>query len=250
MKRNEIINFLDSYLSLSDINDFSLNGVQVEGCDEVKKIAFAVSYSRYVADMAVKEDADMIIVHHGIFWKELRPISGIIKKRIEPLIINDITLLAYHLPLDIHPDLGNNISILKLFNIKNIKPFANYMNVKAGLLGSLKNRISLNNAVKIIRDNINSNITLLDYGNKTIERIAVVTGGGANFFEEAVLNGADLFITGESDERVFELAREYKSNFLSAGHYMTEVSGVKNLSSLLKKKFKIDTFFIDTSNPL
>ncbi|MBP7795390.1 MAG: Nif3-like dinuclear metal center hexameric protein [Elusimicrobiales bacterium] len=250
MKRDEIINFLDNYLSSSEINDFSLNGVQIEGGDEVKKVAFAVSYSRYVVDVAVKENADMIVVHHGIFWKEIKPISGNIKKRIEPLINNNITLLAYHLPLDIHADIGNNISILKLFSIKDTKPFANYMNVKAGLLGSLRNSISLNTAVKIIRDNINSNITLLDYGNKRIEKIAVVTGGGANFFEEAVLNGADLFITGESDERVFELAREYKSNFLSAGHYMTEVSGVKNLSSLLKKKFKIKTFFIDTSNPL
>ncbi|MEF3280670.1 MAG: Nif3-like dinuclear metal center hexameric protein [Elusimicrobiota bacterium] len=249
MKRDKLITFLNNYLKANEIKDSSQNGLQVEGKDEIKKILFGVSYSSKLVEKAIQEKAEMIILHHGILWNKPIRICGIFKKRVEPLIKNEINLAAYHLPLDIHPKIGNNISILKIFNIKHFENFGDYNGIKIGFIGKLPKKISLEEIANKIKKEINKNAIFINYGKKLIEKIAVVSGGGTNFFEEAVIKGADIFITGEGDEKAYELAREYRSNFVSAGHYRTEVFGIKELSKIISKKFKIKTLFIETNNP-
>lgn len=249
MNRDKIITFIDKYLNSKKIHDKSINGLQVEGKRDIKKILFAVSYSKYVANYAVKENFDTIIVHHGILWGENQRITGNFKDRLYILMKNNINLLAYHLPLDLHNKIGNNISLLNIFKAKKISSFGRYNNIDIGLIGKLKKSITINAVKDIVKNKINSNSFFLFYGKDRISKIAVVSGNGDSFFESAILRGADLFLTGEISEKVFEIAREYKSNFISAGHYRTEVFGMINLSKLIFNKFKVKTFFLDTFNP-
>lgn len=248
--RDRILNFLNRYLRIKDFNDPSLNGLQVEGKEDVKKVLFSVSYCYSAGIKAVEEKADMIIVHHGILWSKVEPITGIFKHRIEPLLKNNINLLAYHLPLDAHPEIGNNISIINFFNPFKIKPFANYKGQNIGFTGILKKTLSIKEITDIIKSKINPVPLIFDYGKKEIKTISVVSGGAASMFIDAIEEKSDLYITGEPSEQVFELAKESKTNFISAGHHRTEVFGVKNLQSLIEKKFKIKTIFFDTNNPV
>ncbi len=249
MKRDRLLNFLNKYLNSHKISDYSVNGLQVEGKDEIKNILLGVSYSVELGKKAQKENFDAIIVHHGILWNKPQKITGNFKKRIEVLIKNDINLIAYHLPLDLHPVIGNNITILKLFGIKKIEKFGYYDGIYLGFCGRLKKKTDINEIERIIKAKINPESIFINSGKKEIKTIGVISGGGSNFIEEAYYKNIDLFITGEGKENVYELAREYKINFVACGHYRTEVFGVKELGKLISKKFGIKTEFFDTFNP-
>lgn len=248
--RDKIIKFINDYLKIKDFNDSSLNGLQVEGKSEIKKILFAVSYSKTIGDYAAKKQFDMIIVHHGILWGKEQPITGIFKKRIDSLLKNDINLLAYHIPLDANSKIGNNISLIKLFPVKNIKPFGDYKGKKIGFKAVFKKPIELKEIIETIKKNISKNPLILNFGEKKINSLAVVSGGASSFFEQAINEKIDLYITGEPSEYVFELAKESKTNFIAAGHHKTEVFGIKNLQKLIQKKFKLESEFLDTENPI
>lgn len=248
--RDKITRFINEYLKISEFADSSFNGLQVEGKSEVKKILFAVSYSKTIGDYASKKQFDMIIVHHGILWGKEQPITGIFKKRIEPLLKNDINLLAYHIPLDADSEIGNNISLIKLFTDKNIKPFGDYKGKKIGFKALFKKPVELKEIMKTVKKTISKNPLILNFGQKKINSLAVVSGGASSFFEQAICEKIDLYITGEPSEYVFELARESKTNFIAAGHYGTEVFGIKNLQKLIQKKFKLQTEFLYTENPI
>ncbi|MCX7647430.1 MAG: Nif3-like dinuclear metal center hexameric protein [Elusimicrobiales bacterium] len=248
--RDKITRFINEYLKIRDFADSSFNGLQVEGKNEIKKILFAVSYSKIIGDYAAKHNFDMIIVHHGLFWGKEQPITGIFKKRIEPLIKNDINLLAYHLPLDAHPKIGNNISLIKLFPIKNITPFGDYKGKKIGFKAVFKKPVELREIIETIKKNISKNPLVLNFGEKKINSMAVISGGASSFLEQAINEKIDLYLTGEPSEYVFELAKESKKNFIAAGHYRTEVFGIKNLQNIIRKKFKPKTEFLDTENPI
>ncbi len=248
--RDKITRFINEYLKIRDFADSSFNGLQVEGKSEVKKILFAVSYSKTIGDYAAKNDFDTIIVHHGILWGKEQPITGIFKKRIEPLLKNEINLLGYHIPLDADPRIGNNISLIKLFTAKNITPFGDYKGKKIGFKAVFKKPVELNEIMETVKKNISKNPLVLNFGKKKINSLAVVSGGASSFFEQAICEKIDLYITGEPSEYVFELARESETNFIAAGHYGTEVFGIKNLQNLIRKKFKLKTEFLDTQNPI
>jgi len=248
--RDKILNFLNKYLNIKEFDDASQNGLQIEGRNKVNKIIFAVSYSKAVAQKAIEENADMIIVHHGILWGKVEPICGIFKKRIEPLLKNDINLAAYHLPLDAHPKIGNNASIIKLFNTGKIKPFGFYKGKAIGFKAKLLHKTSLNKLIETIKEKINPKPFVLDFGKKEIESLAVISGRASSFFVDAIKEKIDLYITGEPAEEVFEISRDLNANFIAAGHYRTEVFGIKNLQKILEKKFKIKTLFFDTENPI
>jgi dinuclear metal center YbgI/SA1388 family protein len=250
MKRNILERFLNEYLKVREVSDSSVNGLQVEGSPEIKKIAFSVSYSIDVAEKSIKNGADTIIVHHGILWQNLKPLTSIFKKRIEILLKNNINLFAYHLPLDIHPEIGNNISILKILGAKKIRTFAKYEEIDIGVIGRFKKEKSMDEIKKILKLEINKDIFSLEYGKRKIKTVGIITGGGDKYFEEAIINNCELFITGERNETNFETAREYEVNFISLGHYKSEILGIKNLQEIIKNNFKVETLFIDTKNPV
>lgn len=242
---NQICQFLDTELNIAQINDTCINGLQVEGKKNVKKIICAVDASLEVFYEAKKQNADMIIVHHGLLWDKPQSLTGILYKRLEILFKNNISLYAVHLPLDLHPEFGNNAQLMNLFVVKNRKPFGNYQNIPIGYLGELEEKLELLEIKQKIEKSLNITSQLLNFGNQNIKTIAIVSGGGCDTFKEAIEKKVDLFITGEAKLFVYHLAKEAKINILFAGHYATETLGVRALAEVLSKKFQIECNFVD-----
>jgi len=249
MNRERIIKFLDAYLDSARIKDASQNGLQVEGKALVKKIVFGVSASLELFKRAAEAKADMIVVHHGLFWGRSCPVAGPFKEKLEILLANGITLAAWHLPLDRHPASGNNAQILKLLGAGSSEPFGIYDGATIGVKGKFKKPASLSGIKEILKRKLGSRPLSFNFGPARIKTVGIVSGGAQSMFEQAVAGGLDLFITGEVSESVQEYAREHKANFISAGHYNTEKPGVRALEKILSKRFKVKTEFIDIPNP-
>jgi len=252
-KRSEIVSFLDNYLRVRKIADGSLNGLQVEGKGEVKKIALAVDACQYVFDKARSNGADMVIVHHGLFWKddeEMR-ITGIYGKRIQTLLAGGISLYAAHLPLDLHADVGNNACMAKLIGLKEILPFGKYHDVDCGYFGRLDRGYALDEFLKLIDEKIGKVRVKHLFGVKKIRTVGIVSGGGAFAVNETGKSGVDILISGEPEHILFNITKELHVNAVYLGHYDTETFGVKALGGKLKEKFKdIETIFIDNPSEL
>jgi len=246
MKLKDVCEFLDSELKTKDIEDASLNGLQVEGIGDVEKIGFAVDASIEVFNKAKEKNCNLVVVHHGLFWGKEEPITGILYKRLKVLIENGISLYAVHLPLDLNPKFGNNISLINLFNPIDVKEFGKYQSQDIGFKGRLKEPLHRAEILKILDNSLNTSSKILPFGREYIETIAVVSGGGCDCLKEAINLGIDLFITGESKLFSFNLAKEGKLNIVFAGHYATETLGVKALQKEVKKRLLIECIFIDT----
>ncbi|MDP2907334.1 MAG: Nif3-like dinuclear metal center hexameric protein [Nanoarchaeota archaeon] len=244
-KLKEIVNFLDKYLKTSDIKDSSWNGLQVEGKPDVKKAVFAVDAGISTFKRVIEEKADLVVVHHGHFWKENPSIIGPNKERINMLCKNEISLYASHLPLDKHKEVGNNTQLLKMLGAKIKEEFAEHEGQNVSWIGEFKKPKSLKEIEKILNSKLKIKATVLPFGKEKIRRIAVCSGGGGypTFFE-ALNKNIDLYLTGDAIE-VYHSAKDTKLNVIFAGHHATETLGVKALSKLLKQKFKIETKFID-----
>jgi dinuclear metal center YbgI/SA1388 family protein len=243
---NEIITFLDSYLETDKFNDSSFNGLQFEGATKIKKIAFAVDSGIEVFKKAVNENAQLLIVHHGMFWDGADPrIINAKKKRIDVLLKNNLSLYASHLPLDKHEIVGNNAQLIKLLDGKIIKEFGNYKNQKISWICKLKKEKKLFEIEKELNQKLNTSCKILNFGKEKIKTIAVCSGGGSVVqLTEAINTNVDLYITGEQSE-VFHDAKDSKINVIFAGHHATETLGVNALSKIIEKKFKIKTVFIE-----
>ncbi len=246
-KRDEIVNFLDKYLKVSEIPDSSVNGLQVEGKGDVKKIALAVDACQYVFDEARSRDVDMVIVHHGLFWKDDDMcITGILKKRLETLLKSRISLYAAHLPLDMHPDVGNNACMAKLLDLKDRHPFGNYHGVNCGCYGLLQREYTMNNFLKLVEEKIGEVQVKHLFGAKNIKTVGIVSGGGAFAVSEMLEHRIDILISGEPKHVLFNDTKELCMNAVYLGHYATETFGVKALGNKLKEKFKyVEIVFID-----
>ena len=250
MQRDRIIDFVNNYLDAGKVKDVSLNGLQVEGRAEVKKIAFGVSASLELIKRAAEAGADMVIVHHGLFWGRVLPVKGPFKKKLETLLNNGISLAAWHLPLDKHRSVGNNARILKLLGAENLKPFGVYDGETIGFKGAFRRPKTAAGIIKTLQNELSADVISFNFGAKEIKTLGVVSGGAQKMFEQAIAGGLDLYITGEVSEFVQETAREHGANFISAGHYNTEKPGVRALESLLRSKFGVKTEFIDIPNPI
>jgi len=243
----EVVDFLDNELGIKDVADSSNNGLQVSGNNEVKKVAFAVDGCMEVFEKA--KDFDMVIVHHGISWDDsLKYLTGINYSRVKFLIDNNISLYAAHLPLDKHPKHGNNAELCRILGLKHIHGFGNYHEQMIGFAG--EKEISLNDFVKEINKKLNTSCKVFDFGKNKIKKIGVVSGGGSSALNEAIEKGLDCFVTGEVPHHTYQLAKEGKINLIAAGHYATETLGVKALMELVKKKFDVETVFIDAPSGL
>ncbi len=248
-KRDALVRFTDSYLDSSSVKDASLNGLQFEGSPDVKKIAFGVSASLACIERAAACGAQMLITHHGLLWGEARPFCGPLKRKLAALVAADMSLCAWHLPLDRHPACGNNAMLLKMLGAKGLRPFGSYKGVTIGFSGRLPRPLEIGEIAAALALKLDAEPLCFRFGAKKIRTVGAVSGGASSMFDQAAEAGLDLFITGEAGEPAQEYARETRSNFIAAGHYNTEKPGVQALAAVLERKFGVKTEFIDIPNP-
>lgn len=245
MKLKELTAFLDAELRLSEFpKDDSVNGLQVEGKSDIKKIGVAVDACAYVFDAAARKKIDFLIVHHGLIWGGIKSIRGVLKKRIRALLTSDISLYACHLPLDWHPEYGNNARLLKLLAMKNMGEFGEYHGKRIGYRGRLKKVVPLKDFAGKVEKNLQTKVSTLDFGG-SVRNVGVVSGGGWSAIYEAEKYDIDTFLTGEPSHSAYTLAEEMKVNIVFAGHYATETLGVRAVGSMLEKRFSLPVEFID-----
>ncbi len=245
MELFEIVDFLNELLKVDEWQDKSKNGLQVEGKKEVNKVAFAVDACMDVFEKAKEIGADMIVVHHGLIWGGIEYVRGIVRRRLEFLLKNEISLYAVHLPLDAHPSIGNNAQILKVLNLEPVEGFGVYQGREIGYIGTYDKAMSLDSVLKLIGERINPNLTVLRFGSEKVKRVGVVSGRGGFALDEGIEKGIDLFLTGEHDHSIYHLAKEGEVNVVFAGHYATETFGVKALMKVVGQEFDVDVAFID-----
>ena len=247
LHRNEIVEYIDTLLKTTEFDDYCVNGLQVEGKEQISKIVVGVSASERLFTEAIQRNADMIIVHHGLFWKNdpiPHALTGIVRNRVAQLIKNDINLTAYHLPLDAHPQIGNNAQIIKKLNLKLIKP------VEIGFLAKLDTPVSIESFVKLVNEKLETKSMVFPFGNNKVSHVLVISGGSAMDYPLALENHADTFLAGNIKESLVRELEELKLNFINAGHYNTEKFGIQALGNLLQKQYDISCEFVDIPNPV
>lgn len=246
-----IVNFLDNYLKVDKIKDYCPNGLQVEGRHEVFKILGGVTASQALIDEAVKQGADAILVHHGFFWKgEREEITGIKRNRLKALLENDISLIAYHLPLDVHPDVGNNAQLAQKLNLKVTGPLEPLSNMSVGLVGNLATPMLAEEFRIKVSQILSRECLHIGNADALINRVAWCTGAAQSMINKAVDAGVDAFLSGEISEPTVHIARETGVHYFSAGHHATERYGVQALGAKLEADFDIQFQFIDIDNPV
>lgn len=246
MRNVELETVLNNQLNIGAFQDYAPNGLQVEGRWDIQRVVTGVTASQALLDAAVAHQADAILVHHGYFWKnEPVVVRGMKRNRLKTLLTHDINLYGYHLPLDAHPELGNNAQLAKLLEIQ--------------VLGEIESLLPYGefttplNAVAL-RERLEKQLgrSVLHCGDRApaeVRRIAWCTGGGQGYIQQAAEFGVDAFITGEVSEQTIHIAREMKVNFYAAGHHATERYGIKALGEWLAEQHQLDVTFIDIPNP-
>ena len=247
---SELQAYLDKELRIHYIDDACVNGVEVGGKDNIEKVVFMVDASEQGFAQAVEHNADMIIVHHGLFFGSVKHITGNLYKRLKLLFEYNISLYAAHLPLDVHPVWGNNAQIAKTLSLKNVQPHnvERYENLL--LIGELDNSMDYDQFLDIVCCKINPDSRYLSFGPKRVKKIGIISGSGADAVEIASQSGADVFITGESKLSSYHASMETGINIVFAGHYYTEVFGLKALMDVIDNKFEVKTAFIDIPTQL
>ena len=240
----------DRYLNAARISDYCPNGLQVEGRPQVRRIVSGVTASQALVDAAVEAEADVLLVHHGYFWKGENPcVTGMKRRRLQALLANDISLLAYHLPLDVHPEVGNNVQLARQLGITVEGPLEPENPRTVGLIGSLDEAVSAEDFAGRVQQVLGRE-PLLVAGEELIRRVGWCTGGGQGYIDQAVAAGVDLYLTGEASEQTFHSARENGISFIAAGHHATERYGVQALGEYLARHFALEHHFIDCDNPI
>lgn len=237
---------LDSLLQTARFKDIALNGLQVEsGCNEVRRIACAVDSGLAVIEAAIKREANLLIVHHGLFWGPALPLTGILGKKIELLTRARLALYASHLPLDAHLEVGNAAGLARFFELENLAPEFEYNGTPIGVIANCRESRKLDYFVERAQALGPTPILSLAHGKSKISKVAIVTGSGAFGIDRAARCGCDLFISGEPKQQVFHETKELNLNALFCGHYATETFGVRALSQKLARDFDVQVEFID-----
>ena len=247
MKLESLLQYLEHYLSLSGYPDYptALNGLQVEGRPEVTSIVTAVDASQATIDEAVRRQADLLLVHHGLFWDGLRPLTGRSYRRLKELILNGVGLYACHLPLDAHPEVGNCALLARAIGLEPTSRIGSYKGVDLGWSGTLRDVVTPMALVERVTAAVGGPVRLLEGGPDIVRSVGVVTGGGGSFIAEAAAAGLDAFVTGEGAHHNYFDAAEYGIHVLFAGHYATETFGVRALGDHLAERFGLDVAFLD-----
>ncbi len=249
MNHLELEKIINQKLESQAIKDYVPNGLQIEGRENVQKILTGVTASLAFIEAAIARNVDAVIVHHGYFWKSETPvIRGMKYARIKKLIENGINLYAYHLPLDLHAELGNNAQLAKMWNITDVAPISEQQPLV--LTGNLPQAMSVEAFSQMIETTLDRKPFIEASGPPSIKRIAWCSGAAQDYLEDAANAGFDAFITGEVSERTIYIARELGIHFVAAGHHATERDGVKALGQWLAQEYSFDVEFIDINNPI
>jgi dinuclear metal center YbgI/SA1388 family protein len=250
--RDEIVAFLDDLLDAPNWPDYGPNGLQVPGADEVELVVTGVSAHAELFDRAVAAGAQMVLCHHGILWdKAPRTISAAHKHRLRTLFDADLSLLAYHLPLDAHPEVGNNALICAALGLERGEAFAEHRGRAIGWIGhAAGNDLSTDELVERATAALGREPLVFAEGPPLVKTVGIVSGGGAGSLAEAVGRGLDAFLTGEPSEPAMADAREGRIHFLAGGHYATETFGIRRLGELVAERFRVEHRFVEVPNPV
>jgi dinuclear metal center YbgI/SA1388 family protein len=244
--RDEILAYAADYLELEAYPDYGPMGLQVVGSAEVAKIACGVSASRELFERAGQAGAQLVLVHHGLIWdKDPRVVDSIMRGRLQALFAADLTLAAYHLALDAHPEVGNNALLAAELGVSTDQQFTSW-----GYGGRLAAPTTMSALAEVIQEKLGRMPLVFSYGPETVERLAILTGGAARYVEQAAAEGYDCFVTGEADEPTKHAAKEAGIHFVAGGHYATETLGVRALAGKLAEEFGLQWEFIDLPNPV
>jgi dinuclear metal center YbgI/SA1388 family protein len=252
---SEILDEIDVLLEPGRFEDYCVNGLQVPGAQDIATIATAVSASAETFALAAEAGADLLVVHHGLFWGDgVRAIDPLLHRRLTLLFEAGIALAAYHLPLDAHPQLGNNALLAQALGARDVEPFARHRGERIGALARLVpngDGVALADLVERVRAATHRDPLVLgpaDGG--AVRTVALVTGAGADYLPEAAAAGADALVTGEVSERSMALARELGVHLIAAGHYATETFGIRRLGEHVAQRFGLTHAFVDDPNPV
>jgi dinuclear metal center YbgI/SA1388 family protein len=244
--RDEILAFASDVLELDAYPDYGPMGLQVAGAREVERIACGVSASLELFERTAASGAQMLLVHHGLLWdRDPRVIDDAVRRRLKALFDAEITLAAYHLALDAHPEVGNNALLSRELGIEPAERFA-----EIGFGGPLAEPATIEEFAARVREALGSEPLVFAHGPERVERAAVVTGGAGRYLADAARDGYDLFLTGEPQEPSLHTARELGIHFVAAGHYATERIGIQALAERLAEQFDLEWEFIDLPNPV
>ncbi len=252
MRLRDLVRYLDDYLDASRGDDFCPNGLQVDGRAEISKLVTGVSACHELFVRARALGADSVLVHHGLLWQSDKPepLTGLLHRRLAELIRNDISLIAYHLPLDRHPELGNNALAIRALGVAEPAPFAEFGGEPVGFRGALPEPVGIFELVRRCTELFGQEPTLVGSGPPEISTLGIVSGGGERVLYEAIELDLDAYVTGEIKEWVMNVAREAGIHYLAAGHYATERLGIRALGEHLAEKFGLEVEFVDVPNPV
>lgn len=242
---HDLTAYLDAYLRVADVQDaaHALNGLQVENDGTVSRIAVAVDACQATIDAAAGRDADLLLVHHGLFWSGVEPLTGRHGRRVRSLVRHNLALYSAHIPLDVHPDVGNNAVLARSLGLRDVECFGEYLGQQIGTRGTLPTtRTAL---VAALRDLLGVAPRVIPTGPADVRHVGIITGGGGSLIRAAVEAGVDTFITGEGAHHTYFDAEEAGINVIYAGHYATETVGVKALAQHIEQQFGLPWVFLD-----
>jgi dinuclear metal center YbgI/SA1388 family protein len=246
MNRDELVSYLDELLDVRSIQDRSNNGLQVAGAGEVEHVAFAVDAGLDAFHQAALAGAQMLIVHHGLFWSEPIMVAGIHRTRLAALLDAGISLYAVHLPLDFHDTLGNNATLARWLGLESVGTFGHYKGLAAGFIGDLPVEMTLQEFTARVEDATGEPTTgTWAFGQEMVRRVAIVSGGAAFLVDQVAAAGADVYLTGEVSHSAYQETSELGINVVFGGHYATETAGLKALADHLANRYKLKTTFLD-----
>jgi dinuclear metal center YbgI/SA1388 family protein len=245
-ERDEILAYAHELLDLDAYPDYGPMGMQVPGAREVTRIVAGVSSSLELFERAAEADADLILVHHGLFWdRDPRAIDEALRRRLKALFDADITLAAYHLALDAHPEVGNNALLARELGVSPERRFAGL-----GFGGPLAEPVDIGGFAARAQEILGAEPLIFDHGPEVIETAAVVTGGAGRYVADAARDGYDLFLTGEAEEGSLQASKELGIHFVAGGHYATERIGIRALAATLAERFDLEWQFVELPNPV
>jgi dinuclear metal center YbgI/SA1388 family protein len=250
--RDEITAFCDELLGVGSFEDYGPNGLQVPGKGEVGKVATGVTANLETLQGAIDSGANLVLTHHGLLWgSEVTPLSVPMAARLRALLCADASLAAYHLPLDAHPEIGNNALLRDALRLEpDDRPFGEAKGSAVGTVGRATEPIDVAELGRRLAGAVGQDPLVFDSGPERISSVGIVTGGGAFAIHEAGPLGLDALVTGEPSEPVMGEAREYGVHFLAGGHYATETFGIRRLGELVAERFSVEHEFIDVPNPV
>jgi dinuclear metal center YbgI/SA1388 family protein len=250
--RDEIIAFCDGLLESAAFEDYGPNGLQVPGADEVSKVATGVSANLETLKGGIDSGAELLLTHHGLLWgDQLSPLSAPLASRLRAVLCANVSVAAYHLPLDAHPEIGNNALLRDALGLEpDGRPFGQAKGSPVGLVGRAPDPIDVGELARRLEEAVGQKPLVFESGPERISAVGIVTGSGGFALHEAGPMGLDALVTGEPSEPVMGEAREYGVHFLAGGHYATERAGIRRLGELVAERFGIEHEFIDVPNPI